>query len=272
VIAGRASGVTDIVQAAPCTVIVKNNNIINGKIIYQGTSHLIMDGNTVVHAVGSLGLELLFSDPSTGLGADNTHIVATIKNNEVRDKFGYAGVQVWGIIDSGDHGNVLILGGSNNFGVSTRSAAGSYGDVGALEPCGRIYMTTGTTAPPYGFNYHKNDIVLSNAATKGWIFTAPGTLVPGSDTFSVADTTNGIIASTNLAWASGVQHRVGQRIHLSDGTHTLDVVVGRVYTGSAQNRMQILSAVDGSVINLGSMGSGTITATATATYQAFSTT
>ena len=256
---------TNTAVTEPSNVVIKGNVIINGYIQEIGVNNLTISDNVVTPPVGAIGLNIQYNGvlPS----GPTTRYSLTIKNNQVRDVLGNVKVSITGTADPYGFRNVNLFGGGNSFALTPMSSGGV-----AVTPytysAGNTYVTNSTTFP-LGPNFQVGDIVYSLGGPQIWVVTGAGTNVPAGETFAIDVAASGTIYQTGGTFFGDV-FQYGQLIHLSDGTHTADAVVDSIYWSGAHSAggIALLNPSNGAVLNLGSMGAGTITATTAVTYTA----
>ena len=257
------------VVTEPANVIIKGNVIRNGSLSEKGVNSLSMTDNDVIAPVGATALSIEYygflSDPYYQYNV-------TIAGNRVRDLLGVVKVSIDGLSDYnaqyGFYDNIRVFGGNNSFSLVPTLANGTVVSAYQFYPVGDSFLYSGSSFPP-GINFQVGDMVHSSTAPVSWIVTAAGSLGVASDTFTVSSASPCVIANSNSGsnkWA--VVHTFGQLITVTrnGGTLVPPMAVGSVYFASSSYNMALLSPTTGAV-DCTSLGSGSITATATVTYE-----
>ena len=187
------------------------------------------------------------------------------------DLLGNADVVVEGLSDYnqsfGIYTNIRVFGGHNSFSLEPTSSTGSVVSAFQFYPQGDSFLWNGSTFP-YGINFQAGDVVKSTVAPIIWEVTGSGSLGVSADAYTVSTTSPCVLLSSNSSpgktW--GESHAFGQLVTVSDGTYTFQGVVGSTYFLSSYYQMTLLSPTTGAPLVCTSLGSGTVTATTTVTY------
>ncbi|MFA5186992.1 MAG: hypothetical protein WC551_10970 [Patescibacteria group bacterium] len=236
--------------------VVKNNTVINGALSHSGVCDLILDGNTVRCAGGATGFTLDYNTSTFGSSfSASRRFMLRITNNMVFDVIGRTTVSLSNISDpAANVGNFNVTEFGNSFTVD---------DVDYIaRPVNRVVYTSeaGLGGVPYGVELQVGTLVVDTATPARYLVTVAGSRNKASDTYAVVDAATGVIRTTNHTWSAAANHSYGQAITLDDGVSPVTAYVSRVYTEAAQYRMSLMNSA-GVTLNLGTLGSGTITAT-----------
>lgn len=236
---------------------IKNNHVLNGSMALSGTCYWVVDSNSTYPAAGQTGFSLDFNNSTRGASyqAANQYVLR-ITNNRTFDAISRVNVSLANMTAGGGYdGNISVYAQNNSFSVIASDTADR--NVNKI-----VYSTeSGLSGVPYGVEYQAGTLVIDTATPARYLVTVSGSRNRGSDTYTVADAANGIIQSSNYAWTNAAHHQLGQAITLTDGVITpVSCYVKRVYVSGGQYRMDVVDAA-GVAVNLGTLGSGTITAT-----------
>jgi len=236
---------------------IKNNHILNGSIALSGTCYWVVDSNSSYPTAGQTGFALDFYNTTRGASyqAANQYVLR-ITNNRTFDALSRVNASLTNLSAGGGYdGNISLYAQNNSFAVIASDTSDR--NVNKI-----VYSTEASlSGVPYGVEYQAGTLVIDTATPAQYLVTVSGSRNRATDTYSVADAVNGVIQSTNYAWTTNAHHQLGQAITLTDGVITpVTGYVRRVYISGGNYRMDIVDAT-GTALNLGTLGSGTITAT-----------
>lgn len=236
---------------------IKANHVLNGSLALSGTCYWVIDSNSTYPSAGQTGFALDFNNAARGASYQTSNqYVLRITNNQTFDVLSRVNASLTNMTANGGYdGNISVYAQNNAFAVIASDTA----DRNINKT---VYSTeAGLSGVPYGIEYQAGTLVIDTATPARYLVTVSGSRNRATDTYTVTDAANGIIQSSNYAWTNAAHHQVGQAITLTDGVISpVACYVRRVYVSGGQYRMDVVNAA-GTALALGTLGSGTITAT-----------
>ena len=244
-------------------MVVNGNKVITGQISLSGSCNWIIDANSTQPTAGSTGFTLNYYNTARGSNYQTTYQnLLRITDNTTLDKIGRVNTSITNL--SGVFfGNLAVYANGNNFNIPLSASYSPDFKVGQI-----VYTTiAGLGGPPYGVEYKAGTLIIDTDTPAIYLVTVSGSRNRGVDTYAVNNAAIGEIRSTSLPWTNPASHHVvGQAITLTDGVIThVTGYVGAVRIGGGVYYIDVVDAT-GSALNLGTLGSGTITATNPLTF------